>query len=472
MKNNICIVLCILSSIFSLSAQKKINYIFFCGYENNFNASKLCENLEMGIDKDAENAVIKILNPLGLPHNFILVPCANIKNAVAVTAKDGLRYIVYDKIFMQNINLVTTDWSSVSILAHEIGHHLCGHTLNVATSLLDQRQKELEADEFSGFILSKMGATSEQTFAAIKLLGDEEDDTFSTHPNKTKRIESIKKGYDKAKNQQININILSKKEISESEENLFTESYILFEIKGDKQGAILILDKIIQTNPNSYKAFFNRGYMKLRCENYIGTLSDINQALNLYPELKRSHRVRGDAKFELGDNRGAIQDFTEAINNNNDNLGDLDKIYSNRGLAKKRLGDFEGCLNDYSFALKINPKSDDVYFKRASVKKDLNDIRGAIVDCNEALQINPNNLGALDCRAVIKYKLEDYRGAINDLDKVISLDTNPESLAHSYYSRGKLKMLLRNRSGGCNDFKKSCELGKSEACSYYRSECR
>lgn len=314
-----------------------------------------------------------------------------------------------------------------------------------------------------------MGATKEQTLAAINLLGAAEDDTFSTHPNKTKRIEAIKKGYDRAQNQQNNISTLPKKDISESEENLLNESYILFEIKGDKLGAIEKTNQIIQMNPKSFKAFFSRGFIKSSTENYVGALNDYNQALILNPDLNIAYRWRAQAKFELGDTRGSIQDFNYAINNSTD---DLDKIYSNRGMVKKAIGDFEGALADYSSAIKLNPKNDDTYFKRGSIKSKLNDFRGAIIDCNEALAINPKNLGALDCRAVVKYSLGDYKGGISDLDRVIELDTNPQSLAHSYYTRGALKMLSKNRYGGCSDFKKSCELGNSGACNHYNAECR
>ena len=96
------------------------------------------------VNSSTEEIVNKILKPLGLPHNFVLVPYPNIDNALAITTKDGTRYIVYDENFMQSINRETGNWASWSILAHEIGHHLCGHTLVSVNSLPDQRQKEFQ----------------------------------------------------------------------------------------------------------------------------------------------------------------------------------------------------------------------------------------------------------------------------------------------------------------------------------------
>ena len=54
---------------------------------------------------------------------------------------------------------------------------------------------ELEADEFAGFVLAKLGATLTQATEAIALMASDEDDTYSSHPSKSKRITAIRKGY-------------------------------------------------------------------------------------------------------------------------------------------------------------------------------------------------------------------------------------------------------------------------------------
>ena len=112
-------------------------------------------------DKEANEALDKILSVIGASKNFTLTPCDNIFNALAVTYK-GERHILYDGEFMKKISELTNDWSSTFILAHEVGHHINGHTRDflLATvlddqSLADRRKEELEADEFASFIVSK-----------------------------------------------------------------------------------------------------------------------------------------------------------------------------------------------------------------------------------------------------------------------------------------------------------------------------
>ncbi|MDQ3535130.1 MAG: membrane-binding protein, partial [Bacteroidota bacterium] len=83
------------------------------------------------------------MNVVGLKPNFEIRP-ADIYNAAAVNY-GGKRFILYDPAFMANIqNATQTDWAAISILAHEIGHHLNGHTMMTKGG---NPALELEADE-------------------------------------------------------------------------------------------------------------------------------------------------------------------------------------------------------------------------------------------------------------------------------------------------------------------------------------
>ena len=156
-------------------------------------------------DLEAENALDRILNVIGASKNFILTPCDKIKNALA-TAYRGNRYILYDKKFMNIISENTNDWSNLFILAHEVGHHINGHSIDIllygadivdAPSLEKKRKQELEADEFAGFVLAKLGASLSELKEVVNLIANDKDDTFSTHPNIDKRIASIEVGFNR-----------------------------------------------------------------------------------------------------------------------------------------------------------------------------------------------------------------------------------------------------------------------------------
>jgi hypothetical protein len=142
--------------------------------------------------KTAEKVVKDIMSVIGLKSNFEL-RAANVPNAAAVILKSK-RYILYNPDFMDKINSATGNkWAAISILAHEIGHHLNGHTLDKVGS---RPQTELEADEFSGFVLRKMGATLEEAQSAMAMIASMKGS--HTHPAKNDRLAYIATGWKSA----------------------------------------------------------------------------------------------------------------------------------------------------------------------------------------------------------------------------------------------------------------------------------
>ena len=139
------------------------------------------------------------MSKTGLKPNFILRPCNDINNALAATV-NGQRFILYDPKFMSNLGQGNKYWSNLFILAHEVAHHLNNHTIdwillknnNTSSRTLEQNRKyELEADEFAGFILAKLGATYLETTEIISNLPEMTVET--THPFPSKRLKAVKK---------------------------------------------------------------------------------------------------------------------------------------------------------------------------------------------------------------------------------------------------------------------------------------
>ncbi len=145
---------------------------------------------------EAKNIVAEIIAVIGLKQNFEVM-VGEVDNAAAVIS-NGKRYILYNPAFINRLNTAAGNrWASVSILAHETGHHLNGHTLEYIGS---QPDKELEADEFSGFVLRRMGATLKEAQAAMKIAADYKKSL--THPGKDDRLIAIALGWNTADKQQ------------------------------------------------------------------------------------------------------------------------------------------------------------------------------------------------------------------------------------------------------------------------------
>lgn len=138
---------------------------------------------------EAARMAKEIVDAAGLKPNFKIAE-ARVPNAMAVV-HGGKRYILYNPSFISLLTRATgTKWSAISVLAHEIGHHLYSPSVNKGTIPM---ANELEADEFSGFVLGKLGATQEEAEIAIKLLASER--ASKTHPGRDDRVNSIAKGW-------------------------------------------------------------------------------------------------------------------------------------------------------------------------------------------------------------------------------------------------------------------------------------
>jgi len=154
-------------------------------------------------DVQADKALNRIMKLTGLPANFEL-KSATVPNACAVVKCDDYgdckRYILYSQEFMETLkNETRTNYAELGVLAHEIGHHLSGHTLTNAGSRYDT---ELEADKFAGFILYKLGASItevKQCYSNLPSAGS------STHPPKSARIAAVSSGYYDAKRSGVSI---------------------------------------------------------------------------------------------------------------------------------------------------------------------------------------------------------------------------------------------------------------------------
>jgi hypothetical protein len=139
-------------------------------------------------DKATVAAVDRIMKYTGLKVNFELV-AANVPAAVA-TMKGEKRLILYNQLFMKEIAQQTrTDWAALSVLAHEIGHHLNQHTLGSGGVKSEQ---ELSADAFSGDVLYRMGASLDEAKAAMQSRPETRNPYY---PKKSVRLIAIGNGW-------------------------------------------------------------------------------------------------------------------------------------------------------------------------------------------------------------------------------------------------------------------------------------
>lgn len=182
MKQATILAACLMCLSFSVSANSQIdNGIKFHNDSSQVNSSDLNQLLN------------EILSMANLKTGFELKE-AKVLN-IEASMSHGKKYILYNPAFIESLNSATKNnkWAIMTLLAHEIGHHMSGHTSRRGGNKL---ALELQADEFAGFIMQKMGATLQQSQNVMFYISKTEDS--KTHPARSSRITAIEKGWVKA----------------------------------------------------------------------------------------------------------------------------------------------------------------------------------------------------------------------------------------------------------------------------------
>ncbi|QLE39557.1 tetratricopeptide repeat protein [Nostoc sp. C052] len=235
----------------------------------------------------------------------------------------------------------------------------------------------------------------------------------------------------------------------------------------------------------------------------------IKLGIDIFPKKQTSYKDkdadaynnRGLSRYVLGDIKGAINDYNQALRINPNHAD----AYNNRGLARSTLGDKQGAINDYNQALHIdanftqayinlliirykmialiligliavfslsliifannlnsetNSNLDKDYVNRCSEHFQLKDYTEAVDDCNEAVKINSNNDEAYFLRGAAYFKLKDYTEAVNNCNKAVNINPNNDK---AYFLRGASHSMNKNMYQGMEDFRKAASLGNEEA---------
>jgi tetratricopeptide (TPR) repeat protein len=176
--------------------------------------------------------------------------------------------------------------------------------------------------------------------------------------------------------------------------------------------------------------YFERGSIYHRLDKYPQAIADY---LKSYPKecigtdgyTIMICEQMGIIKLESGDNLGAFLNFDRAISS----LA-ITRLYYLRGLARQNLGDQKGAEQDYQTLIKqANNESDyESYLNRGLGYFGLGQVPRAIANFTEAIKLEPNKPEAYHHRGVAYQALKDRNNAIKDLKMADRLYLNKNQL--------------------------------------------
>lgn len=388
-------------------------------------------------DNQIDKFITDITSLIGLEKNFIYVNSPGINNCLALNY-EGFRYILYDKSFLNNISRSKNMKESVyiSVLAHEIGHHLQGHTLK-NISEIDNKISELEADKFSGFVMAKFGFSIIEAQESINSLPQ----TFSkTHPDKLKRLLAIKEGYEIA---------------------TLKQNYIINKVKTELLSTLFV-------------NYFMKGQEDLRnnhFENAIDNLTTsitLNKGNNFFPIALRALAY---SKAKLYSQ--AINDYKklETININ-DSLVIGDFLYFNRGVTYEKMENYSKASKDFYNAYNLN-KKDKISLMKFAVNQTLSGNHQSALMAYE-FQITDDDIynsglenftkgDVFFHKALSYYEKNELENAEKYFEIAKTLYPKEYTrLALPYYYMGKIYIKKENNEKALEQFLIFIEINKSE----------
>ena len=206
--------------------------------------------------------------------------------------------------------------------------------------------------------------------------------------------------------------------------------------------------------------FMMRGRQAIADGKYALAIENFNVLAQLDTSFHWTYFFRGIAKYNLGDIRGARNDFDRSVR--------LNPVFTNgyhyRGIAESRYGNYEQALADFQRAVELRPGYEGIYFSRGVTYFLAQQFDKAIADFDRYIKKEPEDPSAYLNRGASYLFLGDTLKALNDYNKAIKLDRfDPEG----YVRRGRLYASQKEYDLALDDMDKAIELDTTNTFAYF-----
>ncbi len=251
---------------------------------------------------------------------------------------------------------------------------------------------------------------------------------------------------------------------------LFPISLILFYLASSNIVRFISPMPLYATNWNVYNRYFYLGGENLDDGNYQKALDFYDKAIEIYKRDGALYYNRALAKYELGDFKGAIEDYKEALKYEDKMRAAVTHL--NLGNAYKEIEKFEKALIHFNKAISIKPNEVLYYRNRGSLffnqekwdeaLKDYETAKVKYLKKKENIdEYFHNDIG------FIHFNLGSFQLAIDNYEKAIEENSK---VGMFYADKGDALLEIGKEDMACKNYLKSFELGYEEIQNYLESK--
>ena len=264
--------------------------------------------------------------------------------------------------------------------------------------------------------------------------------------------------------------------------------------EGRYSTAIENFNVLARLDTNDYWNYFFRGIAKYNLGDIRGAKNDFDRSVRINPVFTNGYHYRGITSSRFGDYEAALADLQHAIDLRPGNVGlyfsrgvtyflsqqfdkavkDFDKYirkeprdpsaYLNRGASWLFLGDTLKAVSDYNKAIKLDRFDPEGYVRRGRLYAEQKDYVSAIADMDKAIELDTTNTFAYFNRAIMYYEQEKYNEAMSDLNRVLR---DEPGNALTLYNRGLISAQMGAYDDALSDLDRVLAINPENVLAYF-----
>lgn len=203
------------------------------------------------------------------------------------------------------------------------------------------------------------------------------------------------------------------------------------------------------TNPATPESFFVRGLSQDDQGKTQNAINDYTQALQQDPDNAQAFFYRAIAHLKEGRFAEAKQDFDQSLKQDPNQTA----AYLNRGFVLHKLGDFQDAIIDFNKVTNQDPTEVKAYFLRAGSCREVGNTQCMKQDHKQVLELLiPEVASDYVKRCGSYYYLDQFQDAIAECTQALNSSPSSDDQLDAFYSRGVAQQALGNYSKAIEDY--------------------
>jgi len=224
---------------------------------------------------------------------------------------------------------------------------------------------------------------------------------------------------------------------------------------------IALYDKDTVNQPNCYNY---RGYVKFQMDDNKGAIEDYNKAIAIRPKYGNAIWNRADAYQFDGDYKHAIEDYTASLDNYKDDSSSIAYIYCSMANTYIKKKTYLPAIKDCDLALQYKPGYATAYSNKGTAYKDSGAYNKAIVEYISAIDLYDNNKEKqAQMYEYIGYchnQIGEYKQGIEAFTHAISISPK---YGLAYWNRGYSYSKLKDYKTAISEYKLAIPMYENDS---------